>query len=209
MQIDVLANKTVKITLNRLDMSEYDVKYESLSHKSPDTKRLLVELLAVVRLEKKLDLSGERLFIEAFPKTDGGCMLYISCLESGKTQAKHTTTKPKNEHTLAKPLKLYETIICEILDINSLGKLCISLDSQIKRCHQSCCTALYWAKLDGENIYRLAVTDLAPISRDLKGIMREFGELYEDDDVLFAQTTEHFKLIAEYNAADIIARTLS
>lgn len=202
MQIDVLANKTVKITLNRLDMSEYDVKYESLSHKSPDTKRLLVELLAAVRMEKKLDLSGERLFIEAFPKNDGGCMLYISCLESGRNQITKQSAKQRM------PAKLYETIICETKDIDSLGKLCVSLDNIIERNHPACCTSLYWEWQNCENRYRLILTDLNPVGRDIKGILREFGDILSGDDITMAKTTEHFKQIIEKNAAKQIAEAI-
>jgi hypothetical protein len=63
-------------------MFDLDIKYESLSGKNPDTKRLLSHVLRTVKLDKSagVDFSGERLFVEAFPRPDGGCMLYISCL---------------------------------------------------------------------------------------------------------------------------------
>ncbi|MCL2036111.1 MAG: adaptor protein MecA [Oscillospiraceae bacterium] len=82
MQIDVLSQNTLKLTLSRLDMFDLDIKYESLSGKNPDTKRLLSQVLRTVKLDKSsgVDFSGERLFVEAFPRPDGGCMLYISSL---------------------------------------------------------------------------------------------------------------------------------
>ncbi|MCL2087375.1 MAG: adaptor protein MecA [Oscillospiraceae bacterium] len=84
MQIDVLSQNTLKLTLTRLDMFDLDIKYESLSGKNPETKRLLSHVLKSIQLDKKVgfDFSGERLFVEAFPRPDGGCMLYISSLEN-------------------------------------------------------------------------------------------------------------------------------
>jgi negative regulator of genetic competence, sporulation and motility len=83
MQIDVLSSNTLKLTLSKCDMSDLDIKYESLSPKNPETKRLLAHVLNSIQRESKtgFTFSGERLFVEAFPRADGGCMLYISCLE--------------------------------------------------------------------------------------------------------------------------------
>ena len=90
MKIDVLSGSTVKITLSGGDMRDYDVKYESLSRKSPDTKRLLGEVLKAVSLESDMffDANADRLFVEAFPRSDGGCMLYISSLEEEEKSAR-------------------------------------------------------------------------------------------------------------------------
>jgi hypothetical protein len=67
-------------------MDDLDIKYEHLSGKTPAAKRLLAHVLGRVKTEGggKIDLSGDRLFVEAFPRTDGGCMLYISSLESSQ-----------------------------------------------------------------------------------------------------------------------------
>jgi negative regulator of genetic competence, sporulation and motility len=83
MQIDVLSSNTLKLTLSKFDMNDLDIKYESLSPKNPETKRLLAHVLNSIQRESKtgFTFSGERLFVEAFPRADGGCMLYISCLE--------------------------------------------------------------------------------------------------------------------------------
>ena len=89
MQIDVLSQNTLKLTLSRLDMSDFDIKYENLSGKNPNTKQLLSNVLRTVKLDKtaKVDFSGERLFVEAFPRPDGGCMLYVSSLETSDVSA--------------------------------------------------------------------------------------------------------------------------
>ncbi|MDR2531324.1 MAG: adaptor protein MecA [Oscillospiraceae bacterium] len=97
MQIDILSSNTLKLTLSRLDMFDLDIKYESLSGKNPETKRLLAHVLKSIRLDQKVgfDFSCERIFVEAFPRPDGGCMLYVSSLESDSGKKKRTHPKPR------------------------------------------------------------------------------------------------------------------
>jgi negative regulator of genetic competence, sporulation and motility len=107
MQIDVLSSNTLKLTLSKCDMNDLDIKYESLSPKNPETKRLLAHVLNSIQRESKtgFTFSGERLFVEAFPRADGGCMLYISCLEEEtakpartvKTRSLSTQNTVKND----------------------------------------------------------------------------------------------------------------
>lgn len=107
MQIDILSQNTLKLTLSKLDMFDLDIKYDSLSGKNPETKRLLAHVLKSIQLDKRVgfDFSGERLFVEAFPRPDGGCMLYISCLEndaaskrSKKSKSSFQTSRPDSQN---------------------------------------------------------------------------------------------------------------
>jgi len=92
MRIDVLSGNTLKLTLNNSDMADMGIKYETLSEKSEQTKNLLTRVLDTVKLNAsvdgnmRFDFSGERLFVEAFPRPDGGCMLYISCLKESEPE---------------------------------------------------------------------------------------------------------------------------
>lgn len=88
MQIDELAGNTVKITLNPSDMDGYRIKCEDISGDSRTSELALSRLISCLSEDHNLGLCGERLLVEAFPKSDGGCTLYISCLKgtpSGKT----------------------------------------------------------------------------------------------------------------------------
>jgi len=111
MQIDVLSQNTLKLTLSETDMRELDIKYESLSPKNPETKRMLATVLRGVRRENKPEFafSGEKLFVEAFPRSDGGCLLYISCLEDERRSKEERSTsgerRPRNEKAKVKTIK--------------------------------------------------------------------------------------------------------
>lgn len=194
MRIDVLANNTVKITLNRIDMTEYDVDFDSLSQKNPDTKRLLVELLTIIRLEKNLDFTDGRLFIEAFPRNDGGCMLYISCLKklSEKNSEKGIPKESKN---------IYKSqLICEVEGINPLIQLCVHLDTE----KESFKSSIY----SQEDKYRIILQDSSIISDRIFRIMKEYGKIVGISSVLEAKTREHFSPISIGNGVQIISRTL-
>ena len=81
MQIDELAGNTVKITLNPSDMDGYRIKCEDISGDSRTSELALSRLISCLSEDHNLGLCGERLLVEAFPKSDGGCTLYISCLK--------------------------------------------------------------------------------------------------------------------------------
>ena len=106
MQIDELAGNTVKITLNPSDMDGYRIKCEDISGDSRTSELALSRLISCLSEDHNLGLCGERLLVEAFPKSDGGCTLYISCLK-GTPSGKNTSCRP--------PLT---AVICE-------GELCV------------------------------------------------------------------------------------
>ena len=106
MQIDELAGNTVKITLNPSDMDGYRIKCEDISGDSRTSELALSRLISCLSEDHNLGLCGERLLVEAFPKSDGGCTLYISCLK-GTPSGKNASCRP--------PLT---AVICE-------GELCV------------------------------------------------------------------------------------
>lgn len=199
MNIEVLAGNTVKITLNSSDMTDYDIKYESLSRKSPDTKRLLVELLSAVRLEKNLDLMNGRLFIEAFPRSDGGCMLYISSLTS--TCGDDDDTESGSEHTAEKFLQPHY-LICESESAEEIGGLCRSMSGLIGKAR----SALYAS--DGKQpLFRLLLSDKNAFSPSLKRLIAEYGRMLSTVDAA-AETREYFKCVIAERAAEKAAKML-
>ena len=102
MQIDELAGNTVKITLNPSDMDGYRIKCEDISGDSRTSELALSRLISCLSEDHNLGLCGERLLVEAFPKSDGGCTLYISCLK-GTPSGKNTSCRPPL--TLSLPTK--------------------------------------------------------------------------------------------------------
>jgi len=190
MQIDVLSQNTLKLTLSRLDMFDLDIKYESLSGKNPDTKRLLSHVLRTVKLDKSagVDFSGERLFVEAFPRPDGGCMLYISSLSEDEDR----TRKP--EKRIIRPIspaqRKSEKLLCKFDSIKEL---------------EGVCKSLIWHKTDtsstlysNENEYRLIIHSNK--KKLITMIVSEYGEVLDEDEI--GVTSEHYQVIVHDNAIE-------
>lgn len=93
MQIDELAGNTVKITLDPSDMDGYRIKCEDISGDSRTSELALSRLISCLSEDHDLGLCGERLLVEAFPKSDGGCTLYISCIK-GTPSGKNASCRP-------------------------------------------------------------------------------------------------------------------
>jgi len=206
MQIDVLSQNTLKLTLSRHDMFDLDINYESLSGKNPDTKRLLSNVLSTVKLDKSagVDFSGERLFVEAFPRPDGGCMLYISCLTDegekkanpGKTHRFHGVRPAPVTQT--RNCRFKKTQLCRFAGVSELGGACAAIAYLIGTGRLKAESALYG---DGSE-YRLFVTAGDNEQHELAAmLLREYGEII-DDDYETAATAEHFSLIVGENAAE-------
>ena len=183
MQIDMLAGNTVKITLTPSDMTGYNISYEDISGKSRDTKLMLSKLIAAIREKNQIDLSGERLLVEAFPKNDGGCMLYISCLGSASKQTPSAKTQ--------KPAKTRrEYYIAQSDSLDDVAALCITLKKRGANLQSS----LYHCAVSGKSVYRLCLC-AAKIPPEIKGITAEFMQPLGKSETALCDTEEYFKLL--------------
>ncbi len=161
-------------------MLDYDINYERLDRKNPETKRLLIELLEAVRDEKNIDLSSEKLYVEAFPQNDGGCLLYISVLND--------KLKPK--------IELYSEIVCEISDICELLPLCSKLYKSYSHLLRS--SELFF----NEKTYRLIINTFSKSDIKLSTFLSEYGNLIGKGEVISASTREHFINIIDKDAVE-------
>lgn len=77
--IELISANTVKISLTGSDLLTYDIlDCCQLDKNDPQTRHMISSLMEMIREEKDVDLSSEKLYIEAFPRANGGCLLYIS-----------------------------------------------------------------------------------------------------------------------------------
>ena len=180
MTIEVISSNTVKITLTEVDMLDYDINYERLDRKNPETKRLLIELLEAVREEKNIDLCSEKLYVEAFPQNDGGCLLYISIL---------------NDRLKTKP-ELYSELVCEIEELSSTIALSVRIYKNYSHLIRS--SELYF---NGE-VYRLIVNTFPKADNKLTNLLNEFGSVTGKGETLCASTREHFQTILASDAIE-------
>lgn len=80
MKYDALSRTTVKIILSEEDMREYSLCAENISLRTPDSKQKLTKIIQEIKLFPEHET--ERLFLEVFPRSTGGCVLYVSALDN-------------------------------------------------------------------------------------------------------------------------------
>ncbi len=175
MQIDMLAGNTVKITLGLSDMYSYNICYEDIAGRSDNTKLTLSRLIAAIKESENLDLSGERLLVEAFPKSDGGCMLYLSCLGGAKIRKQKAPSKS-------------ECILAQSECLNDIISLC----HQLYKKYNNLCSSLYC--LQGK--YRLIISACS-LSPFIRVIVNEFAEVGSCSDIIRSETAEHYNFICD------------
>lgn len=145
---------TVKITLSEEDMKKYSLCTEGIALQTAESKRSLADMLKKLRLFS--GHSAERLFLEAFPMNEGGCVLYVSGLDEEKNE----------EHSSKIPL------MCYIDKLENLVRLCRGLVFLQK----SESVSVYY----GESGYTVVVTAEAEEAGSVKRLFSEYGSLCSD-----------------------------
>jgi hypothetical protein len=72
--------------LDREDLSAFSLQPQELDDKNPKGKRVLRQMLEKAGRETDFSLSGEKVYIQLYPKKDGGCELFVIRLSSEETQ---------------------------------------------------------------------------------------------------------------------------
>lgn len=178
LKIELLDDKTVKVLLSKVDMTAYNLSYEEMDYKNPQTKRIILKLIEEIKKEVKINLSTGKLFIEAFPYADGGCILYVNLLDAGKADA---LSQKKLKPGFDTPL------IFVIDDLNYLGVLSNRLVTRYS--HIILKSALY---LWESNYYLLLYTYFKMDSEIIK-LIGEYAKLYGKGNVQSAIVKEHAK----------------
>jgi negative regulator of genetic competence, sporulation and motility len=181
MQIDTLAGGTIKITLAKSDMHSYNICYEDIIGHSRQTRLALSELICAIREKEGLRLLGDRMLVEAFPTTDEGCLLYISCLGRAARSESEKAGCHNGRYILAESSRLDDIIaLCHVLKINC-GNIC---------------SVLYY--LDG--CYRLIIS--AFFKADfIEAVSGEYADVSVCESGIKSETAEYYRLIC-YNAVE-------
>lgn len=187
MVIEIISSNTIKIILNENDMSLYDISFDKLDRSNPETKRLLIDLIDSVRVEKNIDLSSERLFVEAFPKDDGGCLLYLSILNS-------------NVKVTPEKSSLYNTLICKI----DSPEVLLAVTSKVYEMfnHILHNSELYYC----DGTYQLILHIFKRADKKLKTFLGEFCQVSSNGEIEASAIREHYTCIFPINAIEEISR---
>lgn len=188
MKIELLENKTVKVVLSNIDMMSYNLTYEEMDYKNPETKKVIMQLIEKIKKEISIDLSTGKLFIEAFPYIDGGCILYVNMIDSDYKKGQMKNFKSS----------FPTPIVYSFNDINALGNLSKRMISRYN--HVILKNSLYYY----ENKYFLLIYTYFKMDSQLSALLKEYGQFYGKGAVVCSLVKEHAKEIIEENAIETL-----
>lgn len=191
MKINSPTEDKIIVDLTEQDMLKLDITYEDMDYSTIETRRVIWTLLdeAGKILGRELDPS-RRMIIEAMPKSEGGCILSFTILDSRKKYL------PKKQFLK----KQSETVLCEFDGAEALlnAAECLkSLDFKGK-------SGLY----ENGGKYRLIVSGTEDIPK-IKSCFSEFGKAESCDALACDYTREHWRELVAENAIEKLVQVKS
>lgn len=174
MKAELLGSSTYKITLDRSETLDMPSDGEPRRMHS-----FICAMIDRLSREQGITIPDGRLLAEAFLKSDGSCVFFLSSLERG-------------EDRHAKQL-----FACDLTGVDRLRPLCGALSETGTSC------SIYCGSIPDR--YRIIFTDPSP---NIERICSEFGEYSEITPLFAAQTREYLTEIASGSAAAVIADIL-
>lgn len=191
MEILRIGKHAVKVSLTIEEASEYKAaSYGELDNQ--EIKEAFSKLLLKVKERVDFSYAGKNIFTEIYPKNDGGCEIFISCIG---TEANKAVYKDKNQPTEQKKTKLSSSIY-SFDDLKNLLFVCYRLN-EIQ--YNGKCSLYY--DYDREE-YVLILDDVLP--KDLKyAFILEYGKYIKGNNKDFIK--EHFKCVLKKDSVKILS----
>lgn len=193
MKIELLDDKTVKVLLSKIDMLDLNLSYDDMDYKDPQTKRVLLRLVEEIKREIHINLNTGKLFIEAFPYVDGGCILYVNILEASGIDY---SAEKKYKACFDTPL------VFMFGDINSLGKLSNRLINGYGHIILKSSLFLF------EKKYYLLLYTYFKMDCQLTRLVSEYGKLLGRGVVASAIVHEHSTELIKDDAIGVLAKCI-
>lgn len=193
MNIEQLDDKTIKLVLSKQDMDNFGITYDELDYNNESTKDIITLILNNVKEKTKLDFSNGKLFIEAFPYADGGCVLYINILKQSADDSSKKAVK-----------KSFDTPVIYVFDnVKSLYQLCVELNKRFSHIVLKSTLCCY------KGSYYMLIYTYFKMEDELSRLLLEYSFYFGKGAVLAAMIKEHGKVLFEENAAGEVEKLLT
>lgn len=189
-KIEKIDHQTVKIILTYQDMCNYNLIYDEMDYHDINTKKTILKIVRIAQAKTNIDMQSNKLYIEAFPCTDGGCILYINLIQ---TQQSQTSSD-------AKPLD--SPFIFAFEHINDVVQLC----QRLKSLHPDLIVKSSLVLMDSH--YHLFLYTYCDKEQKLLSILKEYGEYLGTGAILAATIQEHGKALICENAIETMLEYL-
>ena len=188
LKIELIDQKTVKITLNEADLDEMALSFHADGNASLKTKQAVWDLIAKIKEETALDLTGGKLFVEAFPDANGGCVLYVNVIEQ-------RSSAPKAARD---PAGLNTPILFRFPSLADLTEACARLFRQYSHLVRK--SSLY---LLGQDYYFVLYSYLRTDEKLIR-FLNEYGRYAGKGAVRLSYLREHARCLIEDAALEIL-----
>lgn len=186
MKIEMLDDKTIKVLLTGRDMAHLQLNYSDINETDANAKKAIIKLLDEIKEETKIDLCSAKIFVEAFPYADGGCILYVTSITK-KVQP------PKSQAGFSAPL---------IFSFESLEPLIIMARGMSNQYGHIILKSSLYAK---NSTYYLMIYSYYKLDEKLIRYACEYGAYYGKGAVCAAVIKEHSKEIIPSEALLILS----
>ena len=187
MEFSLAGPDKLKVLLSAQDLRELGLDYQSLNYSDEATRKILLDLLSQGRLRAGFLPKRSKLYIEIYPREEGGCVIYYTRLSGGEVCLKGQFMPGPSPVAFA-----FE-------DAGALLDACAKTHALYR--HRILCSALY---LLGRE-YRLIIYPLDYNDNLSVVFLSEYGKLVGQGGILAAYIEEHGELIHEPNALEVLA----
>ena len=178
MKITRISPLVIKTVISADELSEYEITPLDINTGSPNAAGLLMHIINTINSQTGINLSNEKIFIEAFPCPDESCVMYFSIIRP---------LKNKNS---------YVTLVCDLPDKKTLSDLCIQLSPICKKAYAE--SELY----RNESVFRIILKIDRSYENRIADIFMEYGNFISADEIMLAFTREHSECIYEKYAVE-------
>ncbi len=188
LKIELVDQKTVKITLDENDLNEMALSFHDEASATFETKRAVLNLISKIKDETELDLTGGKLFIEAFPDANGGCVLYVNVIDRSRGSL----------HAQKASVGFNSPLIFRFKELKSLLAACKRLFHQYSHLIRK--SSLYL--LDEE--YFLILYSYLRTDEKLIKLLSEYGKYFGKGEIKLSFMNEHARCIVEDAAVETL-----
>ena len=191
-KFEKIDEQTIKIVLSLKDMSDYDLTYEQMDYNDLATRKAILKIIQKIQGKTGVSVESSKLFIETFPNTDGGCIMYINLLNPSEELG----FPQKERQSFDTPL---------IFEINNIDLVVAAAKRLFKKQnHLIINSSLY---LLGQK-YHLLIYSYCRMEKRILRMTEEYGSYLGKGAILAAVTKEHAKEIVSDHAIETILHYL-
>jgi len=98
MELRLLSENKLKITLTNEDMELLDITYEEIDYPGDvGTRRVLWEILEQAKRQIGFDAGREKLYVQVHPEKSGGCLMYVTKENAAEAAPAESAAKPNKK----------------------------------------------------------------------------------------------------------------